>query len=144
VADLGDLATAALVAEMDPQSTEAGDVGGIDDAHHRVGVVGAEPAFEGDGGIGQPPGLQGLQPLPGFEDVQRPVLPVALRVGHSRLCHRECFIEPVECDQGPTAEVVGQPGSHVLRRADPGGAVEVLQRGLEPEVLVLQATVGQF
>jgi hypothetical protein len=37
---------------MDLQPAEAGDVGGVDDAHHRVGVVGAEPAVEGDGGIG--------------------------------------------------------------------------------------------
>jgi len=50
-------------------------------------IVWFEPAFERDGGVGQTAGQQGLHSLPGLEDLQCPVLPIALRLGNSGCSH---------------------------------------------------------
>jgi hypothetical protein len=63
---------------VDLQPTEPGHAGRVDDPDHKVRVATAEAAVEGDRRVRQTTGQNTLQPLPRFEDVQRPNLPIPL------------------------------------------------------------------
>jgi hypothetical protein len=114
LADLGEFAGPPLVAYVDLQPTEAGHAGRVDGPDHEVRIATAEAPVKRDRCVRQATGQHSLQPLPRFEDVQRPVLPIPL--GRRDAVVGDCggVTETIERDQHPASEVPSEAGADVF------------------------------
>src|SRR6478672_61442 len=114
LADLGEFAGPPLVAYVDLQPTEPGHAGRVDDPDHEVRIAAAEAPVKRDRCVRQATGQHTLQPLPRFEDVQRPVLPIPLGRRDAIVSDCRGVTETIERDQHPASEVPGQASADVF------------------------------
>ena len=92
-----------------------------------VGEV--EPAFQHRIGLVEPAEVEQVPALPCFEDVDCPVLSIALGGGQPILGDRDRLIDPVEGGQYPRAIAVRQAFPRVVETGQPLGvhAIEQLE-----------------